>query len=110
MLGTVKILSSHSMGLVYVCLFLYVPILVQAALYQQARKCFQTVLHFSYPRRPRLPRVFALNQPAGKPGLKAAVTKLQVETYSGWLLLRKRSMSLEDSAQSALMNTAESWN
>ena len=52
-----------------------------------------------------LPRVFATNRAARRAGIQTGMTKLQVETYGG-VLLRKRSIALEDSAQSALVNFA----
>ena len=52
-----------------------------------------------------LPRVFATNKAARRAGIQSGMTKLQVETY-GCVLLRKRSIAVEDSAQSALVNFA----
>jgi protein ImuB len=52
-----------------------------------------------------LPRVFATNMAARRAGIQAGMTKLQVETYGG-VLLRKRSLAEEDSAQAALVNFA----
>jgi protein ImuB len=52
-----------------------------------------------------LPRVFATNLAARRAGIQPGMTKLQVETYGG-VLLRKRSLVEEDSAQAALVNFA----
>jgi protein ImuB len=52
-----------------------------------------------------LPRVFATNLAARRAGVQAGMTKLQVETYGG-VLLRKRSLVEEDSAQAVLVNLA----
>jgi protein ImuB len=52
-----------------------------------------------------LPRVFATNLAARRAGIQTGMTKLQVETYGG-VLLRKRSLVEEDSAQTALVNFA----
>lgn len=52
-----------------------------------------------------LQRVFALNHPARRAGVETGMTKLQVETYGG-VMLRKRILSLEDSAQDTLMELA----
>jgi protein ImuB len=50
-----------------------------------------------------LPRVFAPNSAARRVGIETGMTKLQVETYGG-VLLRKRSLAEEESAQAALVN------
>ncbi|HTR26439.1 MAG TPA: hypothetical protein VMI10_20885 [Terriglobales bacterium] len=55
-----------------------------------------------------LPRVFATNQAARRAGIQIGMTKLQVETYGG-VLLRKRSVAVEDSAQCALVNFASKF-
>ncbi len=52
-----------------------------------------------------LPRVFATNSPARRAGIQIGMTKLQVETYGG-ILLRKRSIAAEETAQTALLNFA----
>ena len=52
-----------------------------------------------------LPRVFATNQAARRAGIKTGMTKLQVETYGG-ILLRKRSIAVEDTAQLGLLSYA----
>jgi protein ImuB len=52
-----------------------------------------------------LPRVFATNLAARRAGIQAGMTKLQVETYDG-VLLRKRSVAEEESAQTTLLNFA----
>jgi protein ImuB len=52
-----------------------------------------------------LPRVFATNSAARRAGIHPSMTKLQVETYGG-ILLRKRSLEEEESAQAALVNFA----
>ncbi len=52
-----------------------------------------------------LPRVFATNSAARRAGIQTGMTKLQVETYGG-VLLRKRSLAEEESAQAALVNFA----
>lgn len=52
-----------------------------------------------------LPRVFATNRAARRAGIQTGMTKLQVETYGG-VLLRKRSLAEEESAQTALVNFA----
>jgi protein ImuB len=52
-----------------------------------------------------LPRVFATNLAARRAGIQPGMTKLQVETYGG-VLLRKRSLADEESAQTALVNFA----
>ena len=52
-----------------------------------------------------LPRVLALNDAARKVGIQVGMTKLQVETCDG-VLLRKRSVDHEDSAQSGLLECA----
>jgi len=50
-------------------------------------------------------KVTALNDPARKIGLEAGMTKLQVETRGG-VLLRKRSLENENSAQTELLECA----
>jgi protein ImuB len=50
-------------------------------------------------------RVVALNDAARNIGVKAGMTKLQVETWSG-VWLRKRAVANEDSAQEALLDCA----
>src|ERR1700722_3582008 len=52
-----------------------------------------------------LPRVFATNSAARRAGIETGMTKLQVETYGG-VLLRKRALVEEESAQAALVNFA----
>jgi protein ImuB len=52
-----------------------------------------------------LPRVFATNAAARRAGIQPGMTKLQVETYGG-VLLRKRSIASEESAQTALVGYA----
>ena len=52
-----------------------------------------------------LPRVFAINDAARSAGIQPGMTKLQVETYGG-ILLRKRSITAEESAQSTLVDFA----
>jgi len=52
-----------------------------------------------------LPRVFATNSAARRAGIETGMTKLQVETYGG-VLLRKRALADEESAQAALVNFA----
>ena len=52
-----------------------------------------------------LPRVFATNPAARRAGIQSGMTKLQVETYGG-VLLRKRSLAEEESAQTALVKFA----
>ncbi|MGA7687370.1 MAG: hypothetical protein WCC32_15020 [Terriglobales bacterium] len=52
-----------------------------------------------------LPRVFATNMAARRAGIQTGMTKLQVETYGG-VLLGKRSLVEEDSAQAMLVNFA----
>lgn len=52
-----------------------------------------------------LPRVFATNSAARRAGIQPGMTKLQVETYGG-ILLRKRSLAAEESAQTALVEYA----
>jgi protein ImuB len=52
-----------------------------------------------------LPRVFATNSAARRAGIETGMTKLQVETYGG-VLLRKRSLAEEESAQARLVNFA----
>jgi protein ImuB len=52
-----------------------------------------------------LPRVFATNSAARRAGIQTGMTRLQVETYGG-VLLRKRSLAEEDSAQTKLVNFA----
>src|SRR5271157_1551565 len=55
-----------------------------------------------------LPRVFATNAAARRAGIQTGMTKLQVETYGG-VLLRKRSITLEESAQTALLDCAATF-
>src|ERR1700757_2388053 len=50
-------------------------------------------------------RVFATNSAARRAGIQPGMTKLQVETYGG-VLLRKRTLVEEKSAQAALVNFA----
>jgi protein ImuB len=50
-----------------------------------------------------LPRVFATNSAAHRAGIQIGMTKLQVETY---VLLRRRSIAAEESAQTALLDYA----
>ena len=87
----------------------YVPDFpVQAALLielPQARNVFKQSPLAILDGPANLPRVFALNPPALQAGIESGMTKLQVETYGG-VLLRKRIVSLEDSAQSTLMEFA----
>jgi protein ImuB len=87
----------------------YVPDFpVQAALLielPQARNVFKQSPLAILDGPANLPRVFALNPPARQAGIESGMTKLQVETYGG-VLLRKRIVSLEDSAQSTLMEFA----
>ena len=52
-----------------------------------------------------LPRVAALNDAARNVGIEVGMTKLQVETCGG-VLVRKRSLDLEDAAQAALLECA----
>jgi protein ImuB len=52
-----------------------------------------------------LPRVFATNLAARRAGIQTGMTKLQVETYGG-VLLRKRSLTEEEAAQTTLVNFA----
>src|ERR1700691_3561552 len=52
-----------------------------------------------------LPRVFATNSAARRAGIQPGMNKLQVETY-GSVLLRKRSLAEEESAQATLANFA----
>jgi len=52
-----------------------------------------------------LPRVFATNHAARRAGIQIGMTKLQVETYGG-VLLRKRSVQAEESAQATLVQYA----
>ena len=52
-----------------------------------------------------LPRIFATNSAARRGGIQPGMTKLQVETYGG-ILLRKRSLAAEESAQTALVEYA----
>ncbi len=52
-----------------------------------------------------LPRVFATNAAARRAGIQTGMAKLQVETYGG-VLLRKRSIAAEESAQSSLLDFA----
>ena len=52
-----------------------------------------------------LPRIFATNLAARRAGIQTGMTKLQVETYGG-VLLRKRSIAEEESAQNTLLNFA----
>ncbi len=52
-----------------------------------------------------LPRVFATNPAAQRAGIRIGMTKLQVGTYGG-VLLRKRIVELEESAQNALVEFA----
>ncbi|HVO61642.1 MAG TPA: DNA polymerase Y family protein [Terriglobales bacterium] len=55
-----------------------------------------------------LPRVFATNPTARRAGIQAGMTKLQVETYGG-VLLRKRMVAEEESAQAVLVSLASSF-
>src|SRR5271169_1507778 len=55
-----------------------------------------------------LPRVFATNAAARRAGIEPGMTKLQVETYGG-ILLRKRSIAAEESAQAALLGYAATF-
>src|ERR1035438_1020668 len=52
-----------------------------------------------------LPRVFATNPAARRASIQIGMTKLQVETYGG-VLLRKRSLATEESAQTTLLDYA----
>ena len=52
-----------------------------------------------------LPRILATNLAARRAGIQTSMTKLQVETYGG-VLLRKRSIAEEESAQNTLVNFA----
>jgi protein ImuB len=55
-----------------------------------------------------LPRVFATNSAARRASIQTGMTKLQVETYGG-VLLRKRSLAEEESAQATLVNFADAF-
>lgn len=55
-----------------------------------------------------LPRVFATNLASRRAGIQTGMTKLQVETNGG-VLLRKRSLAAEESAQTALLNYAATF-
>src|ERR1022692_37946 len=55
-----------------------------------------------------LPRVFATNAAARRAGIQAGMTKFQVETYGG-VLLRKRSIAAEESAQTTLVEYAATF-
>ncbi|SRR6266496_827943 len=55
-----------------------------------------------------LPKAIALNHPARKLGIEIGMTKLQIETCGG-VILRKRLLENEDSAQSALIECASSF-
>jgi protein ImuB len=81
---------------------------VQAALLPDAAE-IRTALRTSplaiLDRPANLPRVFATNSAARRAGIQTGMTKLQVETYDG-VLLRKRALADERSAQAALVNFA----
>src|SRR5690349_16348879 len=53
-------------------------------------------------------KVMALNAAARNRGIESCMTKLQVETCGG-VLLRKRNMENEDSAQAALIECASAF-
>lgn len=55
-----------------------------------------------------LPRVFATNAAARRAGIQIGMTKLQVETYGG-VLLRKRAIAAEESAQTVLVDYADTF-
>jgi protein ImuB len=55
-----------------------------------------------------LPRVFATNHASRNVGVQIGMTKLQVETYGG-VLLRKRSIVVEELAQAALLQHANTF-
>src|ERR1700690_239318 len=87
----------------------YIPdFAVQAALFPEAAES-RTALRASplaiLDGPANLPRVFATNSAARRAGIETGMTKLQVETYGG-VLLRKRSLAEEESAQAALVNFA----
>src|ERR1700690_807238 len=87
----------------------YIPdFAVQAALFPEAAES-RTALRASplaiLDGPANLPRVFATNSAARRAGIQPGMTKLQVETYGG-VLLRKRSLAEEESAQTALVNFA----
>jgi protein ImuB len=55
-----------------------------------------------------LPRVFATNPAARRAGIHTGMTKLQAEVCTG-IVLRKRSLAEEESAQSALLDSAAAF-
>ncbi len=85
---------------------LYVPDFpVQAALLTepaQARNALKRAPLVILDGPANLPRVFATNDASRHAGIEIGMTKLQVETYGG-ILLHKRIVALEDSAQSTLL-------
>jgi protein ImuB len=91
---------------------LYVPdFSVQAALLSQvpdAREALKKSSIAILDGPANLPKVVALNDPARNRGIEVGMTKLQVETCGG-VLLRKRSIADEDSANARLIECANSF-
>jgi protein ImuB len=88
---------------------LYVPDFpVQAALFSEpalARNVLKQSPLAILDGPANLPRVFGINPAARRAGIEIGMTKLQVETYGG-VLLRKRIVALEDTAQETLLEFA----
>lgn len=81
---------------------------VQASLLPEAKQTRMALWHSPVAildGPPNLSRVFATNPAARRGGIQPGMTKLQVETYGG-VLLRKRSLADEESAQTALLDFA----
>jgi protein ImuB len=81
---------------------------VQAALRDEAAGSFESALVAVLDGPQSLLKVFACNGPAQRAGIRIGMTKLQAEACAG-VVLKKRTLEQEESAQTALLGCAYSF-